>query len=356
VLAQRGIAACEFFLLGQVVERGRQAVGTVFLGNAAQAPQRRLESGRQRDEALAPLEHHRMAPTRVGERELVDPVREGDAGDDHFEFVADGEVGQPEAARRMLLREEDLALGAVHGAPLADAALQGAQDRRAVLARIAPLQFLQQRDRVERGVGLQQRNDLAVPDRCQRISPGTPGPFFALGRQSVAVFDAPGTALADAGLGCGRDLTELEVVLLVLLHLVVRDLLAGQREPSLIDDRLTIDPASRTGPAPVKTGQDSCRRPANLIVANHAAPASRRRSSRSRTRWGPPAVAGHGLARKELVQEMAMRLLALPGKDGADALGLAITHVHAGRSFMALTQSATLQRRSHAQYRRGRTY
>jgi crossover junction endodeoxyribonuclease RuvC len=67
-------------------------------------------------------------------------------------------------------------------------------------------------------------------------------------------------------------------------------------------------------------------------------------------------VAGHGLARKELVQEMAMRLLALPGKDGADALGLAITHVHAGRSFMALTQSATLQRRSHAQYRRGRTY
>jgi hypothetical protein len=32
------------------------------------------------------------------------------------------------------------------------------------------------------------------------------------------------------------------VVLLVLLHLVVRDLLAWQREPSLIDDRLTIDP------------------------------------------------------------------------------------------------------------------
>lgn len=71
------------------------------------------------------------------------------------------------------------------------------------------------------------------------------------------------------------------------------------------------------------------------------------------------AVVGHGLARKEQVQEMAMRLLTLPGlpgKDAADALGLAITHAHAGRSFTALTQSATLQRRSHAQYRKGRTY
>ena len=46
-------------------------------------------------------------------------------------------------------------------------------------------------------------------------------------------------------------------------------------------------------------------------------------------------VVGHGQARKEQVQDMVARLLALPGlpgKDAADALGLAITHAHAGAS------------------------
>ena len=45
------------------------------------------------------------------------------------------------------------------------------------------------------------------------------------------------------------------------------------------------------------------------------------------------AVAGHGKAAKAQVQEMVKRLLqlpGLPGKDAADALGLAITHAHAG--------------------------
>ena len=46
------------------------------------------------------------------------------------------------------------------------------------------------------------------------------------------------------------------------------------------------------------------------------------------------AVAGHGKAAKAQVQEMVKRLLqlpGLPGKDAADALGLAITHAHVGR-------------------------
>ncbi len=71
------------------------------------------------------------------------------------------------------------------------------------------------------------------------------------------------------------------------------------------------------------------------------------------------AVVGHGLASKAQVQEMVRRLLnlpALPGKDAADALGLAIAHAHAGASFAALAQASPLQRRQHAQYRKGRTY
>jgi crossover junction endodeoxyribonuclease RuvC len=71
------------------------------------------------------------------------------------------------------------------------------------------------------------------------------------------------------------------------------------------------------------------------------------------------AVAGSGRAGKPQMQEMVKRLLqlpGLPGKDAADALGLAITHAHAARSFAALAQATPLARRTHAQYKKGRTY
>ncbi len=71
------------------------------------------------------------------------------------------------------------------------------------------------------------------------------------------------------------------------------------------------------------------------------------------------AVVGHGLASKAQIQQMVKRLLslpALPGKDAADALGLAITHAHAGASFAAIARAAPLARRAHAQYKRGRSY
>ena len=71
------------------------------------------------------------------------------------------------------------------------------------------------------------------------------------------------------------------------------------------------------------------------------------------------AVVGHGQARKEQVQEMVRRLLdlpGLPGKDAADALGLAICHAHAGASFNAMSRVTTLSRKSHAQFRKGRSY
>jgi crossover junction endodeoxyribonuclease RuvC len=71
------------------------------------------------------------------------------------------------------------------------------------------------------------------------------------------------------------------------------------------------------------------------------------------------AIVGHGQARKEQVQEMVMRLLALPGlpgKDAADALGLAICHAHAGASMAALARGAALAPKAHGQYRRGRSY
>ena len=45
------------------------------------------------------------------------------------------------------------------------------------------------------------------------------------------------------------------------------------------------------------------------------------------------AVAGHGQAQKQQIQDMVTRLLSLsgtPGKDAADALGVAICHAHSG--------------------------
>lgn len=71
------------------------------------------------------------------------------------------------------------------------------------------------------------------------------------------------------------------------------------------------------------------------------------------------AVAGHGSARKEQVQQMVARLLSLPGepgKDAADALGIAITHAHAGASLALLQVASPLERRAHAAYKKGRAY
>ena len=68
------------------------------------------------------------------------------------------------------------------------------------------------------------------------------------------------------------------------------------------------------------------------------------------------AVAGHGRAAKAQVQAMVQRLLNLPSvprQDAADALGLAITHAHAGRTIDRL-HSAGLARSTSSMYRRAR--
>ncbi len=70
------------------------------------------------------------------------------------------------------------------------------------------------------------------------------------------------------------------------------------------------------------------------------------------------AVAGHGRAAKDQVQEMVKRLLSLPGlpgSDAADALGIAITHAQVGRSMARLAEATQLSRTSSGMYRAGRT-
>lgn len=70
------------------------------------------------------------------------------------------------------------------------------------------------------------------------------------------------------------------------------------------------------------------------------------------------AVVGHGRAQKQQVQEMVKRLLqlpGLPGPDAADALGIAITHAHAGQSQARIAQSTELSRTTSGMYRAGRS-
>jgi crossover junction endodeoxyribonuclease RuvC len=70
------------------------------------------------------------------------------------------------------------------------------------------------------------------------------------------------------------------------------------------------------------------------------------------------AVAGHGKAAKAQVQEMVKRLLKLPGvpgKDAADALGLAITHAHAGAAISRIAQATETSRKVSGMYKAGRT-
>ena len=69
------------------------------------------------------------------------------------------------------------------------------------------------------------------------------------------------------------------------------------------------------------------------------------------------AVAGTGKAAKAQVQLMVQRLLqlpGLPGKDAADALGLAITHAHAGIATARIREAGQVARRNTGSYKTGR--
>ncbi len=72
------------------------------------------------------------------------------------------------------------------------------------------------------------------------------------------------------------------------------------------------------------------------------------------------AVTGHGQAAKHQVQDMVRRMLSLPGaprQDASDALGLAITHAHAGRMLAQVdAQSGAARRKSHGMFRDGRSH
>src|SRR5277367_5989921 len=99
----------------------------------------------------------------------------------------------------MLLTEDHLAILAVHRPPTSDAALQSSP-RSGAQVRMPATEFLEDGDRPQAGRVLQQRDDFAVPDFGEGISP-TPSPArFLLAGKSGVPFKAIGGGRAEAGL------------------------------------------------------------------------------------------------------------------------------------------------------------
>ena len=113
VAVVQGPAAAALHLVGQ----GRGVVRADYLGHAAQFPQRALESLLQGQEGLSG-NHLGIAPARVAQHQLEQPVAVGPPADGHSQGVAMGEVQLGLAAWRMLLGEVHFLNGPVERPPV----------------------------------------------------------------------------------------------------------------------------------------------------------------------------------------------------------------------------------------------
>src|SRR5437660_2132217 len=144
-----------------------------------------------------------MLPAAAGQPEMIEAVRERLAGNGDAEAVSDGEIGQRLAAGIMALREEDLLVFAVKGAPFGDATLQRAADAvgKSVKAEFV-LEVLE--DRHGHDAWYPQHLQYPRPDVPQWVGASSPGSRLLLLRWQTRVFvDAACGARAKAGAGCG---------------------------------------------------------------------------------------------------------------------------------------------------------
>jgi hypothetical protein len=127
---------------------GGEPIGAVHVRYAAQFPEGVLQAFAEALQALAEAQRAGL-PVRVGQHEMEDEVRQGHAGDGHFQAGAMGEVRGAQTGRFVDLGEEDLFGRAVQGAALLETALQGPQLAIGEASGIAALQV------DEQGLGLQ---------------------------------------------------------------------------------------------------------------------------------------------------------------------------------------------------------
>jgi hypothetical protein len=156
---------------------GRQGVGAMHPGNAAQLAQGALQTVAEALEALGEADAAGL-PVRVGQHEVVDQVRKRLAVDGHLQAGHVREIGSAQVAGLVGLAEKHFLGRTVQGTPLLDVPLQGAQ---LPLGKAAGILALKP---VEHGLGLQARVDDqllldARPHLRKRVGPRSPGMLHA---------------------------------------------------------------------------------------------------------------------------------------------------------------------------------
>ena len=212
---------------------------------SAEAPQGVLQPLGQGGEALSAQYHVHVREPGVGQAEVVQEVFERHAGDPHPQCAGVGEVREPELTRRVGLAEHDLLLRTVHRAPLPHATLQRATNAGAELG-MAAHQFFEQRHRANVWRLLQHRNEFLLEDPRQRIGPASaPGLLLGGGKSRIRL-DPVGRGGADAGLRGGRLKRGLLSGLHVKPHLVIGNMTAWHRCPSLRERNNLANPVAIT--------------------------------------------------------------------------------------------------------------
>jgi len=102
----------------------------MLVRHAAKLPQGVLEAASQRCEAFSPQHNLGMLPTGIDQREVIDQVRGGIAGNGDLQIARIEEVRHALAARWMVLPEDDLTLGSMLGLPKTYPAFQRPAGRR----------------------------------------------------------------------------------------------------------------------------------------------------------------------------------------------------------------------------------
>ena len=180
VREQRPVALCELGTRRARRDRGREPVGAVNEGHAAEFGQRVLQPVGQRLERLGEA-HGAGLPVRVGEHEVVDQVLERLPVDGHPQVGHVGEVGRTQPPGRVDLGEEHFLRRSVARPPRLDAPLERAELAIGEPPGVLALELPEQGQRLQPGVEGQSLDD-AGPDVGERVGVGAPGvrhPYLA---------------------------------------------------------------------------------------------------------------------------------------------------------------------------------
>ena len=168
-----------------------------------------------------------MLETRECQPEVIEPMRQRDAGNRDAERARVGEVRQAKTAGFMLLPEDDVLFRAGQRPPSPHAPFQRAPDAGADL-RMAPPYLFENRNGADARGRLQDRDDLAIPNIGKRVGPSPATRHFLPGWQARIILDPVAARRAEAGFGGSSGSVVGLSANHVQPHLVVGDVEAGQ--------------------------------------------------------------------------------------------------------------------------------